>query len=184
MFSKKGFTPFRNSRIFLTGFTLIELLVTISIIGILAGIMVVTFQGQAAKARDTARKATLTEVMKALDLYYEKNGTYAVSGGGFKGAGAGWLDLEDNADYTRSVIGKLYDVGLFPAQKLTYFQNTTANNEYMIYDGNGGTGVPDTSGVCLYSFMEKENDTTIDQGLYDSYQMRYKLCKKAININL
>lgn len=57
---------FKNSTL---GFTLIELLVVISIIGILAGIMLVAFGGVRAQGRDARRKTDLEQIRSGLELY-------------------------------------------------------------------------------------------------------------------
>lgn len=55
------------------GFTLIELLVVISIIGLLAGIALVSFTGSQRQARDTQRKADLKQYQTSLENYANKN---------------------------------------------------------------------------------------------------------------
>ena len=50
------------------GFTLIELLVVITIIGILAGLTLVSFSGAQARARDSKRKSDLDAIKKTLEL--------------------------------------------------------------------------------------------------------------------
>ncbi len=65
-----------------TAFTLIELLVVIAVIGILAGVllMVVNPSEQLKKARDAQRKHDLSQIQKALEVYYNDNGKYPNSG--------------------------------------------------------------------------------------------------------
>lgn len=60
------------------GFTLIELLVAIAIIGILAGavLMIVNPVEQLKKSRDAQRKHDLSQVQKALEVYYNDKGKY------------------------------------------------------------------------------------------------------------
>ncbi len=58
------------------GFTLIELLVTISIISVLMGLMLVAFNGTKSVARDGRRKADLTSIGSALEMYRQDNGKY------------------------------------------------------------------------------------------------------------
>lgn len=62
----------------LKGFTLIELLVVMAIIGILAGIVVVSVNPARARARDTKRKADLKTLQNALESYYYKNQKYVL----------------------------------------------------------------------------------------------------------
>lgn len=52
----------------LSGFTLIELLVVITIIGILAGMALVSYGGTQERARDSKRKQELDAIKKALEL--------------------------------------------------------------------------------------------------------------------
>jgi len=61
------------------GFTLIELLVVIAIIGILAVLILVSFSGARAKARDAVRKSDISQVKRALELYNADNGSYPVT---------------------------------------------------------------------------------------------------------
>ncbi|OGE76711.1 MAG: hypothetical protein A3C85_04310 [Candidatus Doudnabacteria bacterium RIFCSPHIGHO2_02_FULL_48_21] len=61
------------------GFTLIELLVVISVIGLLASVIMVSLNSARAKARDSRRKAELTQITRALELYYDTYGGYPTS---------------------------------------------------------------------------------------------------------
>ena len=63
------------------GFTLVELLVVIAIIGILASIIVVSVSSARVKARDARRKADLTQVTAAIQLYYADNHAYPAPAG-------------------------------------------------------------------------------------------------------
>lgn len=58
------------------GFTLIELLVVIAIISLLATMAVGALKNSQIKARDARRKSDLSQIRKALELYYSDNGLY------------------------------------------------------------------------------------------------------------
>ena len=63
-----------------TGFTLIELLVVITIIGILAGFVFVSFTKAQQKSRDSKRKADLEAVKKTLYLWRADKNTFSPHG--------------------------------------------------------------------------------------------------------
>ncbi len=69
------------------GFTLIELLVVISIIGLLAGIALVSFTGSQKQARDTQRKSDLRQYSTSLEGFANKSGGFypAITGTGISG---------------------------------------------------------------------------------------------------
>jgi len=63
------------------GFTLIELLIVISIIGILAGMIIVNLSVARSKARDAKRKADIASIQTAVEMYADRNGTYPSTSG-------------------------------------------------------------------------------------------------------
>ena len=58
------------------GFTIVELLIVIVVIGILAAIVIVAYNGVQGKSRDTARISKVKSISKAIELYYIDKGTY------------------------------------------------------------------------------------------------------------
>lgn len=60
------------------GFTIVELLIVIVVIGILAGLVVVTYNGIQKKARDTERKTDINALHGQLEAYQAQNGKYPV----------------------------------------------------------------------------------------------------------
>jgi len=81
-------------------FTLIELLVVITIIGILAGLIIVNVSKARAKARDAERKSDISAIAVALELYYDDNGEYPSDRtegyGGVSSTDSGWSQLEND----------------------------------------------------------------------------------------
>lgn len=73
-----------------TGFTIVELLIVIVVIGILAAITIVAFNGVQSRARDTQRKSDLAQLAKAIHYYAADKGDYVEAGCG-NGTGSGWL---------------------------------------------------------------------------------------------
>lgn len=76
------------------GFTIVELLIVIVIIGILAAITIVAYNGIQGRARDTQRVSAITNIRKALESYRTVNGVYptAINSGTASGVypGGGW----------------------------------------------------------------------------------------------
>lgn len=67
------------------GFTLVELLVVISLIGVLASLVIISFTGSQKQGRDSQRKSDLRQYQNALEVFANKNsGLYPArpAGGG------------------------------------------------------------------------------------------------------
>lgn len=77
---KKGFTLYlRRRQAESKGFTLIELLTVVSIIGILAALLTVSFANVSARSRDSKRKSDIQQIRSALELYKADNDSYPIS---------------------------------------------------------------------------------------------------------
>jgi len=63
------------------GFTIVELLIVIVVIGILAAIVIVAYNGVTARSKDAKRSTELASVMKALELYHVDKGGYPLCSG-------------------------------------------------------------------------------------------------------
>ena len=74
MEKKKGFSfEEKKTR---KGFTLIELLVVMTIIAVLAGLALVSYQGARKTARDGKRKTDLEQIRSALEMCYSDDNSY------------------------------------------------------------------------------------------------------------
>jgi prepilin-type N-terminal cleavage/methylation domain-containing protein len=59
-----------------SGFTIVELLIVIVVIGILAALVLNSFQGVQARARDTERRTDINSVATQLEVYHGDNAGY------------------------------------------------------------------------------------------------------------
>lgn len=109
------------------GFTLIELLVAISIIAVLSIISLVAYQGVTARARDSIRKSDLNSIAFALEIAFQKNGSY------IEGNGTCELDTPKLYDALASYMSD----GVVPRDPLTKVEycyiSLQAGGKYILY---------------------------------------------------
>lgn len=70
------------------GFTIIELLVVIVVIGILASITIVSYNGVTDRAKSVSAKSSASTVAQKAELYRIENGSYPTNYDQLSGAGA------------------------------------------------------------------------------------------------
>lgn len=80
---------FKNNQ----GFTIVELLVVIVVIGVLAGITIVAYNGIRERANDTKRATALDQYVQALQIYKASNGHFLTVDNDRKAACLGSRDL-------------------------------------------------------------------------------------------
>ncbi|HEX8226831.1 MAG TPA: prepilin-type N-terminal cleavage/methylation domain-containing protein [Candidatus Saccharimonadales bacterium] len=78
------------------GFTIVELLIVIVVIGILAALVITTYNGIQQKGRNTERTTDLKAVQGQLEAYYAQTGRYPT--GAADGSGLG-SDSDNNVDF-------------------------------------------------------------------------------------
>lgn len=115
------------------GFTIVELLIVIVVIGILAAITIVAYNGIQQRARDSQRKTDIVALTKALELYYIDKGEYPPTSWACANGNNGWVSTAD-----KDGCWKNFMTALAP-----YTQNAT------IFDPIGTQGV--TGSALIYS---------------------------------
>ena len=112
------------------GFTLVELLVVISIISLLSSVVFASVNSARSKARDARRKSDLHAIQLALEFYFDKYGTYQVSGTGSGGCSCGWAGYEDSGAYAKAVTRGLQQESFLNAPLV---DDPVSKPGYMLY---------------------------------------------------
>lgn len=90
-----------------SGFTIVELLITIVVIGILAAITIVAYNGINERAQFTKMRSDIAQLNKAILAYYSSNGSYPITpaGTGYPCSGnwCGW-DQATNDDFIPGLV--------------------------------------------------------------------------------
>jgi len=160
---RKGFTFISRARE--RGFTLIEILVVISLIGVLAGLVLVSFTGSQKQARDAGRKSDLKQYQNSLEVFANQQGGLYPSYDGVAassicsdlGIGACPQDVRAGEagfiDYTFSANGS--GAGTVDATRYVLWAKLENAADYWVLCSDGRTGaVPEigwadpTEGVC------------------------------------
>lgn len=108
------------------GFTIVELLIVIVVIGILAALVITTFNGIQQKGRDTERQTDIKALHGQLEAYFAQTGHYPTlddlndgtwRGENMKGLDAGALEDPNGASQTlaAAAAAKTYSYAVTPA---------------------------------------------------------------------
>jgi type II secretion system protein G len=146
-------------------FTLIELLLVISVIGLLSSVILTSLVSSLEKARDTKRKTELSQLAKALEMYWSaNNGKYpqetqvydtSIGCGSSLPSGTNWCDNDLKKVLVPNYISKLpldpkngtdhyyyfepYDPN-DPNDYDNYFQEFNENNYEICFQGESNEG--------------------------------------------
>ena len=112
------------------GFTIVELLIVIVVIGILAAITIVAFNGVQQRARDADRKSDINTLVKAMSMWSIQEGkTPLQTNAGYNNTGEGWVYA---AGYTANIETVLSNAGLLSGT-VRDPQTPVGNGSYMFY---------------------------------------------------
>lgn len=141
------------------GFTIVELLIVIVVIGILATITVVAYNGIQGRALDSRRLSDARLIIKALEMYKINNGSYPVVA--YVGAGnlSGW---ESSAHETVGEFIKplsLAEYGFTKGTPVDPVNNIANSQTYLYYKYDAGTSGCSASFGAFYVFGIKRTST-------------------------
>lgn len=127
------------------GFTLIELLVSVSIIGILAAVGLVSFSGGQKQARDSARKSDLKQYQNSLELFANQNN--------------GLFPSRNDANGATASTTLCADLNLTKCSEDSRFDDDPTF-VYKYQSNGSGLGTLDATTYVLWSQLESVSTTT------------------------
>ena len=125
------------------GFTLIELLVVIAVIGILAGMIIVSTGGARFKARDAKRMSDMRALLVAQELYMSDNQRYYTCSGS-----AGDCNPRQATNYPNDLGNRMPTTPKDPKNT-----GSTCDGTSYIYCGLSNTA--DDQNFCYYAKLEE-----------------------------
>ena len=134
------------------GFTLIELLVAMTIMAVLMGISLVSYQGAKKAARDGKRKADLEQIRSALEIYRTDCKTYPATGSVVWGQPLAGAGVCVNNTYMEKVPAD-------PGSNSYYYNKGSGSNSYTLCASlETGTAVAESGcgscvGICNYKVI-------------------------------
>lgn len=131
-----------------SGFTIVELLIVVVVIGVLAAIVVVAYNGVTSSSRDAARISTLKQLQKAIEAYYAKNGHYPqISHGlGTESTCGSQTENWGHCDRLKELTDAIAPFAKFDPEQLS---QATQGNYYYSYDSQSDDNYQ-TYGLMVY----------------------------------
>lgn len=148
-----------------SGFTIVELLIVIVVIGVLAAITIVAYNGMQNRARDAQRLQDIKSIAKALEIYKAQTGSYPVAVGS-TGQG-GWemsVPTAGNSDFLAVLrtSGILSKVPIDPTN--TGDMNTAGSKLYAYYRYPAGSYSCDASRGPFYILAARNGEASVTSG--------------------
>lgn len=162
-----------------TGFTIVELLIVIVVIGILATIAIVAYNGVQGRANDTAIRSDLQNISKKLEMYKADNGVYPAGAAQLtplelkasKGAYGNHMvsgGADYNLVYCRMPAAAPTDYALVAFSKSGARFKYTNTTGYSIYTG----GMAGSAGICTDAGIPMAGGATERDWFYEASNWR------------
>lgn len=150
-----------------SGFTIVELLIVIVVIGILAALVVTTYGGIQAKARDSKRQSDLQALQTQIEAFYATNNYYPpradVNNATWRASNMKSLDAAALTDPSAAAGTTLSATAASSTNKKVYGYVPTGCSGVAPTDGTNGTD--QCTGYSLTAFLESSNSVVTKNAL-------------------
>ena len=166
-----------------TGFTIVELLIVIVVIGILAAITIVAYNGIQERARFASMRSDITSLNKAILLYYADNGSYPITPVGASGqpCNGNWCgyDQATNDNFIPGLVPKyLSSTPQLPTANSTadtYLYRSPAGTDYKLIRLVPGT-LSAAEAAAMSSLMTTTCSGAINDGRWGYWSSSVSQC--------
>ncbi|HZL07986.1 MAG TPA: prepilin-type N-terminal cleavage/methylation domain-containing protein [Candidatus Dormibacteraeota bacterium] len=141
------------------GFTIVELLIVIVVIGILALLVITTYSGIQAKARNSKRQTDIQSLQTQLEAFFSQNGYYP-SLTDMKGTAAGgWIDTNMKSLDKNALIDPSNTT---QSNQLVAGTGTAKTYAYNVTQSDGSTPCESDDTTCAKYTLTAEYEGTVN----------------------
>jgi prepilin-type N-terminal cleavage/methylation domain-containing protein len=174
------------------GFTFVELMVVVGLIAILAAVVIANLSDSSALSRDAERKADLTNLQTAIELYRNEHGRYpkgcndanpgidADGDGDFTNDGDAWSGEKGTNFECADGTGR-YIVGLAPEFIKTlptdpFIEAAERNGSGEVWEDSGYVYLTNAEGTVYKMVIRNTIETENEPGNYRNYESDFVAC--------
>lgn len=149
-----------------SGFTIVEIFIVVVVIGILASVVLISYNQVQARTRDSKRKTDIANIVKALELYYSDNGSYPVASGTNSSINSSWYSSDTTSwgSFASVLSGAIDTMPTDPRNSAGNVSGSSSSYNYA-YFGNSwnycGVGVGQMY-IILYRYETQPQETFSD----------------------
>ncbi len=149
-----------------SGFTLVELAIVIAVIGIIAAIVLGSYNAFQQRSRDTKRLTDVANIAKALEIYYDEVGSYPDPTGTNSTVNSSWYSSDTTSWNTfNSELQSVQAIDKLPIDPKNNVGSVTnaGNFNYAYYSGQY-CGVPNAQMYLILYRLESGEVKTFSDG--------------------
>lgn len=149
-----------------SGFTIVEIMIVVLVIGILASIVIVSYNQVQARSRDSKRKADVSNMIKALEIYYGDNGSYPIASTTNSSVGSIWYS-SDTTSWNTFKTAMTGAIDIFPSDPSNIGGDVTSlssahNYAYYANTSNSCNVAAGQMYIIVYRYEVTPKESAID----------------------